>query len=110
MPFAQISRFLRSVAVTLPADMSDELQLLKLRETLKEHPGESLVYLKLTRKDGSVEVLRAREYKVALETELVSTLTRVFGEAAVELRGSLTPPEASSNWRSRRSAGRANGR
>ena len=110
MPFAQISRFLRSVAVTLPADMSDELQLLKLRETLKEHPGESLVYLKLTRKDGSMEVLRAREYKVALETELVSTLTRVFGEAAVELRGSLTPPEASSNWRSRRSAGRANGR
>lgn len=108
LPFSEASRYLSAVAVTLPPDTCDEGHLIKLRETLLAHPGGAAVFIQLRQKDGGIETARAKEYKVSLNSELITALVRLFGPDSIQLRGELPAPESRQGWKNsnRRPRGR----
>jgi hypothetical protein len=67
------------------------VMLLKLKERLEEHPGNSLVYLRLLQPDGSSREMKLREYRVVLSNELVASLREVFGPDSVRFKGEMPP-------------------
>ncbi|MEO0082423.1 MAG: DNA polymerase III subunit alpha [candidate division WOR-3 bacterium] len=102
MPFALVSKFISAVAITLPRKMCDELELVKLRETLQRHPGNVPVYFRMPGEGATLEVLRVKDYQVAPGHELVTELVRLFGSGAVQLRGELPALEPRAGWKNSR--------
>jgi DNA polymerase-3 subunit alpha len=91
MLFKDCSRFLNALVVLVPQKDLDEVTLLKLKERLEEHPGSSLVYLKLLQPDGSFREMNLREQRVALSNELITSLRDVFGPDSVRFKGEMPP-------------------
>ncbi len=89
MLFQDCSRYLNALVVVVPEKDLDDVMLLKLRERLEEHPGNSLVYLRLLRPDGTSREMKLREQRVALSNELVGSLREVFGPDSVKFKGEM---------------------
>ena len=89
MLFQDCSRYLNALVVVIPELDLDEVMLLKLKERMDEHPGNSLVYLRLLQPDGSAREMKLREQRVALSNELVGSLRDVFGPDSVKVKGEM---------------------
>ena len=89
MLFSDCSRFLNALVVVVPERDLDEVMLLKIKERLEEHPGNSLVYLRLLQTDGSFREMKLREQRVALDNELLVSLREVSGPDSIRFKGEM---------------------
>jgi len=89
MLFSDCSRFLNALVVVVPDKDLDEVMLLKIKERLEEHPGNSLVYLRLLQPDGSFREMKLREQRVALDNELLVSLREVSGPDSIKFKGEM---------------------
>ena len=89
MLFTDCSRFLNALVVVVPDKDLDEVMLLKIKERLEEHPGNSLVYLRLVQPDGSFREMKLREQRVALDNELLVSLREVSGPDSIKFKGEM---------------------
>lgn len=89
--FDNVSHFLHAAAINVGSAPPDDL-LLQLKEQLKAHPGDAVVYLKVgAYHDMPARLVRLKEHKVALTNELISELVRIFGKGNVKVSGELPP-------------------
>ncbi|MBN2465830.1 DNA polymerase III subunit alpha, partial [candidate division WOR-3 bacterium] len=91
MLFRDCSRYLNALVVVVAERDLDDVMLLKLKERLEEHPGNSLVYLRLVRPDGTSREMKLREQRAALSNELVASLREVFGPDSIKFKGEMPP-------------------
>ena len=89
MLFQDCSRYLNALVVVVPEKDLDDVMLLRLKERLEEHPGSSLIYLRLLQPDGSSREMKLREQRVALSNELVGSLREVFGPDSIKFKGEM---------------------
>jgi DNA polymerase-3 subunit alpha len=89
MLFQDCNRFLNALVVVVPEKELDEVMLLKIKERLEEHPGNSLVYLRLVQPDGSFREMKLREQRVALSNDLIASLREVFGPDSIKFKGEM---------------------
>jgi DNA polymerase-3 subunit alpha len=108
MLFQDCSRYLSALVVVVPEKDLDDVMLLKLKERLEEHPGNSLVYLRLLQPDGTSREMKLREQRAALSNELVGSLREVFGPDSVRFKGEM--PACTRNGDRFRKGGYAKGR
>src|SRR5690606_12676416 len=84
-PAAEIrTRYIRAVRIDLPAERADEPLLLRMRDLLKQHPGQAKVYFYLSEQGNGTTISRAGDgFGIAPAPLLVESLRGLLSQDAV---------------------------
>jgi DNA polymerase-3 subunit alpha len=88
--FSQCQNELKNLKIKIPADSLEENLLERIKEELENYPGNSEVYLELGEDNTKRKVIRLKNHKVNLSTQLIDGLTELLGPDSIRL--SAKPP------------------
>ncbi|MEO0019082.1 MAG: DNA polymerase III subunit alpha [candidate division WOR-3 bacterium] len=98
--FSSISRFVNSIDIEINSDILSDKMLAKIKDVLKEFPGDIAVYLNLVLSDGSKRTFYLKKFPVRLENECLDKLTAIVGIDGLRMKATLPPPPRSNSQNS----------